>query len=606
MDKLINKADALINKVLKIWDIKDLNLDSIDPIIRLLIACVADESGNLERKINETTAKVEQILLDSLLPYGLSYSKPAHAIIQALPSETVFDINERQQYVYDKSVVINGKKEIIPLIFSPVGKSRIFRASVEYIYNGETLFSVKDNNIFNPVKIVTDRNSTWIGLSVDESVKSLENFSFYISTTGNLLMPEEGIKPVLIDRIRLFVGDQELNLEQGIGFNYGYDVNFNTRDQYSYDLLAYNDLLKDSFCSYSDYLFKISEYHHQGLPLVRTKFPEPLGELFDKGTLNNLVKNLLWLEFRIDSSDPEVLKKVNIVPNAFPVINIKPVTILLTLDEPIKKIPLGFREELVGVVGFKAFDEFHNDLHLTKTENKPFLLRDIDMEKFSATDSLDLIEKLIKRFESDYHAFHELFSIDDDQINKLREAIKPIQTSISTIKAKPNNHSRAQYLIFKPEEKNDMDSLEVDCVITNGAFANNIPHGERLKTSNSLVKQDSILFVNRSRSGRDRLSADEKRKAINYMMISNNQLITQEDIRGFCYFELGDRIKSLSINDSVINGPSCLRKCMKINIVLDKSKTEFDDIPLMTRELENKIRLRSIAIVPIIVNISCV
>jgi hypothetical protein len=174
------------------------------------------------------------------------------------------------------------------------------------------------------------------------------------------------------------------------------------------------------------------------------------------------------------------------------------------------------------------------------------------------------------------------------------------------MKTQPNIYNRAQYLIFKPEEKSNIDSLEVNCILTNGAFANNISQGDKLKSSNSLVKQDSIFFVSRSRGGRDRLSADEKRKAVNYMMISSNQLITREDITGFCYFELGDRIKSLSVKDSVINGPDLLRKCIKIEIVLEKSKTESEDLPLMTRELENKIRLQSNFIVPIIVNISCI
>ena len=605
MEKLRNKTDALINKILKTWDIKDLKHESIDPVIKLLIACVADETSNLENQINDTTAKVEQILLDSLLPCGLSYSKPAHAIIQALPSESFFDINEKQQYVYDKSTIVNGKKEIHQLIFSPVGEYRIFRSSIEFIYNGETLVSLKDNKHFLPTKIGKNSNSIWIGMSIDESVKSLDNFTFFISTSGGVMNSDVGLNTVLIDRIKLFVGEHELNLDKGIRFNYKYEKGYNADSLYSYNLLSYNNLLKDSFCSYSDYFFKINENNHPNLPLLKSKYPDFLDELFDKQTLDNLVSNLLWLEFRIESSDPEINRKVSIFPNTFPVFNVKSVSTLLSQDELIKKIPLGIQDELVGVIGFKVFNGFHAEIEDLDMKNTPFLLREMDMEKFSDADSIDLIEKLIKRFETDRHAFPEHFKIDSDLINELRKVVEKIHKEFIEIKSKQNNHNRAQYLIFKPEEIGETDSLEINCIVTNGGFANNISQGEKLRTSNSLVKQGSISFVNRSRGGRDRLSSDEKKKAINYMLVSSNQLITREDITGFCYFELGDSVKSVSINDSIINTPVCFRKCIKIEIVLYKLKTELDDIPFLAKELENKIRLQSNFIVPLIVSISC-
>jgi hypothetical protein len=79
-------------------------------------------------------------------------------------------------------------------------------------------------------------------------------------------------------------------------------------------------------------------------------------------------------------------------------------------------------------------------------------------------------------------------------------------------------------------------------------MANVIRSGMRLQEYNgSKINSDSLFLITASGGGKNRLKPEERVKAFRYGLMTRNRIVTKEDIRNLCFYELGDRISNVDI-----------------------------------------------------------
>lgn len=117
---------------------------------------------------------------------------------------------------------------------------------------------------------------------------------------------------------------------------------------------------------------------------------------------------------------------------------------------------------------------------------------------------------------------------------------------------------------------------------TNGQEANNIKAGTRLHPYNgSSIISNSIFLVSPTWGGRDKLSTTESVLAYKSALLSKDRLITTEDIKAFCFYQLGHKLKNVSIQKSMMINPDEQQGYMKtIDIVLFLHEEAYNDMSL--------------------------
>jgi hypothetical protein len=600
MDALYLKTNELIKKSLELWDIKDWNIEEVDPIVRLLFAACANESIQLDKNIKDSAQLTRESLLNAFLPYVISGPKPASAMVQAVPVEPQLKLNDKFIFECFKPKTQGNKNETSVFSFKPAIDVTLFKANIRFSYSGDQLVTFPEQQTISTNMHPESQHSIWLGIKIDDTIRSLNGFPLFFNIKRPQLKVNDLSDYDFLDKINLFYENREITLKKALTTEQYYQFKNTETYQYSYDLASYTDLVFNVMNYFSPFYFFIDDPAEQRGRLHRKKYPEFFTEVFEPDNIKLFKEELVWLEFKFDAVLPDLLKSIDIHINAFPVLNQKVVTLDLDKEEPVKKIPVSEDEELIGVTSYKVFDDYRMLVKTTQAAQMPFIIRDMDMEKYAQKDLVELMEDMIERFISDNQAFQEEYRINTDDMNRLREAIKPIVAA--KMKSKKFTGKRNIYAIFNSGTRKDISSVELMCGVTNGANANGIFPGERLKSSNSSLDPNQLFFLTKTLNGKNSLSSVEKGNALKRLMLSGNKIITTGDITEFCYQEIGDDIHNIVINNGAYMHEKELRRCINVNITLKKDSIKDDDLLYLKKNLENKISLNSGLLVPVVVN----
>jgi hypothetical protein len=111
------------------------------------------------------------------------------------------------------------------------------------------------------------------------------------------------------------------------------------------------------------------------------------------------------------------------------------------------------------------------------------------------------------------------------------------------------------------------------------------------------VKQEAVFLLTTTTGGKNRLKPEERLNAFRYGIMTRNRIITKEDIRNFCFFELGNRIQKVTIEKGFeISAHS--REAFKrtIDVILTPNETEgleSKEWQMLSEQLKSKLQARS-------------
>lgn len=87
---------------------------------------------------------------------------------------------------------------------------------------------------------------------------------------------------------------------------------------------------------------------------------------------------------------------------------------------------------------------------------------------------------------------------------------------------------------------------------TLGAAANNIKAGTQLQLyKGGTLQNNQAILVTTAQGGRNKLSTTESMLAYKSALLSKERLVTAEDIKAFCHYQLGGRVKDIRVQKGV-------------------------------------------------------
>lgn len=595
----------MLRYALNYWNIK--NIEDLDPVVKLLLEAVSSELYNLGNEAKDTQVRILEKVAGLLAPDFLTAPSPAHALVQANPVEPTEVLTPATSFLAQMKIAARQTDVAdtgVDVSFSPVAAVQLFDVQIQYMAAGGSLFSY--DAAFNKLLVargsrvkLTEPYTLWIGLRTGASVPSLDNLVFYFDWKNM----EPGLAHrtyQLLPLTKWFLDDKEIQTSTGIPYVAGTE----TADAYQTVFLEYNTVSlmeKDVKRFYDSKFIAIAGQHTMTIQEDKKPYPEFFKNLFADNDLKNLTEPLLWLKVVFPATlHPDFLNDLHVYPNTFPVMNRKLNDLKYRLKGGSNIVPLrtGAFDQFLSVKSLT--DEIHEYKQVPYRKNEEeetgtYTLRRGGVERFDERNARDLISYLLEMLRNESAAF-AAYGYDF-----IAGSLKEMNQKISLMEQKTKGYMSGgaevpNYIIVKPFEAQDM--MYADYWTTLAEAANGLRAGTRLQQGKGVkVKQDSITLLTTTVGGKNRLRPEERLGAFRYGLMTRNRLITKEDIRNFCFFELGNRIQKVDIERGAEVMPGTRDSFRRtINVVLtpyESEALESKEWQVLCEQLQSKLHTRS-------------
>lgn len=542
------KARMLQNAA-NLWGIK--NPLSLDPFVRLMIEAfsieiyhAANETQNIESRLLEKIAKL-------LTPELLVMPRAAHGIMQASPVESQHKLNSLTHFYTQKRIASKSDGMLdsnVDVLFTPVDHVHIINGRISLIAAGRQLFSIDEaGNKFSAQHTTTPLPwaTCWLGLDLQEGVEELKNVALYFDFPSYQtqpwvyqLLPLCKISIKETEEIKkhdglLYQPQQEKNIEEEIYKDYDlmHKMEHDVKVLYNHKFLTLDD------CDITQ--------------IDKGDFPQALLESFDLKTLQAKAKKpLLWIQVNFPTNYTyDILENMYVAINAFPVINrlLKENTYNYRALNNILPLNTESNEHFMAI--YQVVDghgRSFNEIPFRRTESHGkgyYSIRHGGAERFDQRSAQDMVKYLMELTRDEVAAFA---AINQDFIMRILEVLSKQLRLLETKIEKIENvvHQIPTYLIAEPY--NDEDHLHVEYWITQSELANKFRIGTPfLVRNNADIDANSVILLSDTVGGKEKLQPGDRLDAYRYALGSRGRLVTNEDIRNFCKYELGGKLKEV-------------------------------------------------------------
>jgi hypothetical protein len=182
-----------------------------------------------------------------------------------------------------------------------------------------------------------------------------------------------------------------------------------------------------------------------------------------------------------------------------------------------------------------------------------FSVREGGIERFDSRNAKEYIEYLIELLRDESSSFSAfgadfIYSIIKDMNQNIALIEQKLKQNINQIKNTP------AYLFITPHTEGE--NIFVQYWSTLGVEANNLRQGTKMELylGNDLDSK-SLFLLSNTFSGRNKLDAQQKLDAYKYALTTRNRIVTLEDIKSYCWKELGDKIVYVTIEKGLAISP---------------------------------------------------
>jgi hypothetical protein len=548
--------EAIMNRLMQnatnLWGVK--NASSLDPFVRMLMEAFSLE---IYRAANETQ-NIEGRILDKiaamLTPNLLTMPHAAHAIMQAVPAEPIHILHPQTSFQAKKkySSRTGGMLDLnIDVNFTPVDHSYLIKGKLCYMAAGYQLFNYDDIGNKLPALRTTvplPWSTCIIGIEVDDIVNNLEDVALYFN------FPFFEDKPwvyQLLPLCKMYCNGKGIEIVSGRKTNEISEQQVLDEDLFkSYDLMY--QLVNDVKVLYQQKFLTLGECDIADRKKIdEIEFPATLLNSFDAVALKaKAPAKVIWLEIKFPSNYTyEVLENLFVTINAFPVINRRLINHTYNYSTLNNILPLHVEnhEKFMTVNRVSdGHDRIFREIPISQSDKISqgyYSIRYGGAERFDQRSAQDIVNYLLELTKDEVAAFASMqqdfmFTLLED----LSRQLKLIHTRTENIDM--DIRQVPTYLIAESYE--DKETLHVDYWVTQGDLGNGLRTGTTLSIKNSTeIISNSIMLLTDTTGGREKLQAGEKLNAYRYAMSSHERLITNEDIRNFCKYELQGKLKEV-------------------------------------------------------------
>ncbi len=609
LSEINNSKEAIRNRMLKhalnYWDIK--NTEDLDPAVKLILEALSVELYNLANEVKDTQVRLLEKIANLLAPESLTSPNPAHAVLHAAAAEPVELLTNTTNFYTQRKVSSKPNEPPdtnLDIFFTPVDSVQIFDAQIFYSINGSNLLGYDQTGNRQVVARTisgkpAENNAVWIGLKLNEKIEDINNLYFYFDWK-NMEPKVAGKNYQLLPIAKWYFNNQELKKATGVP----YIIDGNDNDTGTYADLDYNllNLLeKDIKHSYDYKYITITDKRFKNINELKETFPLSIKRYFKESDLQKLSEKLLWVKISFPAAlQQESLDEVYIYLNALPVVNRQVTDLNFRLKGgsniiPLKTSPL---EQFLAVKSLTDDTNSYKSVPYRKMDEEQtgtYTLRTGGAERFDTRNARELISYLVELLRSESAAF-SAYGYDF-----IATTLKEMNQRITLIEQKTkgylNNAAEIpNYIIVKPFEGFDM--MYVEYWTTLAEAANTVRSGTRLQQmSGAKVKPDSVVLLTTTVGGKNRLRPEERLHAFRYGIMTRNRIITKEDIRNFCFYELGDRISEVNVERGFEMSPhpqQSFRRTIDVTLIpSDAENLDTAEWQVLCDQLISKLQLRS-------------
>ena len=556
---LANTKEVIRSRMLKhalnFWNIK--NTEDLDPIVKLILEALSSELYNLGNEIKDSEVRLLEKIANLLAPEFLTCPNPAHAIMHASPVEATDMLTETDHFYTQKKISSKQDESLdksIDVFFTPVGRLKLFKAGISCLVTGTNLYTV-DANCNKLITAQTsagrriENNVLWLGVQVDEKIEDINNLFFYFDWK-NLEHSLSNLNYQLLPLSKWYLNGKEIGITEGLPYQKTTVSGSMQKDlAFDYDLLS---LVEKDISNYYDRKFiTIADEQQTNVQSLTEKYPAAFNSVFSEPDLQKFTGKLLWIKILFPAALQQgSLDEIHVYTNSFPVMNRQLNELKYRLKSGSNIIPL----KIQGLEQFLTVRSLADEMHqyistpfrkMEEEETGTYTLRNGGVERFDGRNAKEFISYLLELLRSESAAFSA--HGNDFIASTLREMDQRIALMEQKTKSLANSTAEIpHYIIAKPYEGCDM--MYVEYWTTNAETANVLRSGTRMQEYNgSKVKSDSVFFITTSVGGKNRLKPEERVKAFRYGLMTRNRIVTKEDIRNLCFYELGNRISKVDI-----------------------------------------------------------
>lgn len=565
-----NQVDNLMQKVLESWkregkwDGNNPNSPFYgfekDPLLRILLTAFVYQTNGLKTDIQNIEKDLIGEFQNAILPYQLTQAIPAFTMIKTGKNES----DKNEVFCDETSTFLVKKeslrvKEVFP--FHPLFRSKIIGMNV----NGVT-------------KIASDK---WnINIDVSDTNADLSYFGFMVN----------GLK---YSDVNVYWNNEKLPLIKP----WEYD-RFPKAAWFADSNVAFNkSLLFGDETRWHDLWAELNVNFY----MVSPTFHRPI----DSDMINFV------FEF-IGMSKPFNFDAENLVFNSLPALNVIKKDFQLSNNEPIAKLAVepdfeDPEETAIRMVNSAVAENQHPDFFMNLIKNSNLTLDDwnkvslrrFGCERFNLDELVRLADQLSTRYESDFYAFQKIHKLQSvDKVRRLDIVLKDI---IGVI-AETSTPRTGVYAILKKGKMDVPTNIQLSALFTDGAYSNDIDIFSEVMPPKTLSKNETRLLF-KTFGGKDEvIDKDEKNMLAKYYARTNDRIVTRADLKAFCFRYFIQN----GFNDALLDVTSVIERQegLATQHITLQLKNDFvrdrEDIPMIIDRLKKLIQVRSINMLPIV------
>jgi len=591
-----SSKERMLKNIAALWGTK--NIDTLDPLVKILVEALSGELHKTHDVIHTFEKRMLERLALLMTPGALAAPYCAHAIAQAFPNEPVEYVSSSEQFFYSKKM--NKDQQMQNIHFSPIADVCVFDVGIKHLVIGNTCWTMDEfqqkNSYMNMLHLTSQSNAIWIGITINPEIEHLNGCGFYFEELNSI---SNHVITQILSTAKWTIGDKEIDMRFGRNYVEKEESNsvFLEMDAMYLIEKEVKHLYDTNFISIADDL-KFNT-------IFLEKFPEVFKQLFLEQQLNLFNENLLWIKVSSDSLiHNKKLSDINVFINTFPVLNRKSINHVHRFKNFTTNIPLRTSENEFFLSVFLVEDDFareYKEIPFAENNNWTdftYTVRKGGMERMDARDAKEYLDYIVELMRDESATFA---SYGQDAIANI---LKELDQLVSQLNQRVNkktlpNTDTCSYL-FLGDPKND-ETYFIDYWVTNAIHANGIMAGTKLTNyKGSQLKKDSLCLKTTTVGGKYALDPARHIDAYKYASLTHNKIVTAEDIKACCLYELGDKInrdvivrKGLVLSDNPKQG---LVRCVEVLLKkkeIEKYQQEVIDWNTEIKNLQSKLELRS-------------
>lgn len=552
-----SSKDEIRNRILKnaedFWNVKDSN--DFDPLVKLIIEALSNELFNVANDVKNLENRIFDKISRILAPDHLTSSLPAHAIIHARPIEDEDYLSPYTQFAFKKNIQQeNDKTKKTDIFFSPLHTVKVNNASIKYIATGNTLFNVENSSKQLGLNTLPgsfiEKNTLYIGFSGIKNWMDFNKLNLFFDWK-NYSVPENTYD--LLSLGKWFYKDNEITpyTERFM------DEPLTGKVEAPFHHKQLLNLIKaDVLQFYSNRFITLGDLNDFNIDESK-ELPAVFENIFQPAGLNRIDETVKWLKVVFPAAiNQEMLNELHIYINAFPVVNKRLSQIKHRLKTMNNIIPIKTEsaDQMLAVENLKDNKgKSYNEIPYTNENEKgdgSFSIRYGGTERFDTRNAKELVDYLFELLRDEKAAFS---AYGPDFLSTI---LKNLEQNIALIEQKSRSALKdikelPSYIVLKPID--DADILFLDIWVTQAEEANHINAGSRLVVyDNNKVNAESIFLLSQTKGGRSRLNATNRVQAYKYGLTTADRIITKADVINFCRYELGNKLKGITLAKGLI------------------------------------------------------